>query len=158
MWVLGQPVWGVQKKRIKGHGSIESGFIILASHDEDLKRESDSLDRGILNDLTHQTNDDLVVNLLQLYWANYNVENTMKNWDDYITKKMNEINEIVTQQNKNKIKSLFELNTLIVNEYRDFEGYKLKEDQKYDYFNTNIIFNKRFNKSRISDYLQIPYF
>lgn len=144
-------LWGIQEKRIKGNGSIEAGFIILASSDEDIKRDYASLERGFLIDLTHLINSNFALNLLQLYWANYNVENTLKNWNNYITEKMNELTEIAHQQNEKKIESLFKLNTLIVNEYRDFEGYRLEEERKYDFFNTNfntkILFDEKFNES-----------
>jgi hypothetical protein len=140
-------LWGIQEKRIKGSGSIEAGFIILASNDEDIGRDHASLDRGLLIDLTKLINRDFLINLLQLYWANHNVENPIKNWNNYITNKMDELNKIACQRDKKKIDTLFELNTLIVNECRDFEGYHLEEEKKYDFFNANIFFNKEFNKS-----------
>jgi hypothetical protein len=140
-------LWGIQEKRIKGSGSIEAGFIILASNDEDIGRDNASLDRGLLIDLTRLINRDFLINLLQLYWANHNVENIIKNWNNYIINKMEELNKIVYQQDEKKIDSLFELNTLIVNERRDFEGYRLEEEKKYDFFNTNIFFNEKFNES-----------
>jgi hypothetical protein len=143
-------LWGIQDKRTKGNESITAGLVILASNDEEITRNYESQDRGFFDDLTRLINRNFELILLQLYWANYNLEDSIKNWNNYITETMKELNGIAYVQNKKEMESLFKLNNLIVNNYRDFEGYRLYEERKYDFFTKNLFFNERFNKTMIA--------
>lgn len=136
---INKNLWGIQSKRIANKLSISAGLVILASKDENIIDKYEYLESGILTEIINFILYNKFIDILyQLYWANYNLEKSTKDYKKNLDRYVDRLNEIETQKVKMKMKSLFKLNNEITKKFLHFEIYRINEEKKYNFFAKNV--------------------
>ncbi|KXS40417.1 MAG: hypothetical protein AWU59_2544 [Methanolobus sp. T82-4] len=138
---INNDLWGIQSKRILNKLSISAGLVILASKNDKLIDKYESFESGILIDIgDFITMEGFAKILYQLYWANFNLEAPIKDWNKSLDSYVDQFNKNGSQKTSFKMKSLFKVNNEITNKYLDFEIYRMNEEKMYKSF-SNVGYN-----------------